>query len=204
MSLLNLPNQMKHYGSLRLLWEGGTQGEGYLRSVKGELKKGLNKNWPKWLMESLLVDKGYNTILGKFNSTNINVLSSGIKDIKVYKNKAEAESVIQIARPFSALELMDDNESSRIYICYRRQRIIMGIEIITKSQTYETIENMEYYHVDYKNISTMSTGKRIDVENIKCNSLITLLFLPKLCITGYPMRDNIENVLYAIIKSDWS
>jgi hypothetical protein len=68
MSLLNLPNQMKHYGSLRLLWEGGTQGEGYLRSVKGELKKGLNKNWPKWLIESLLIEKGYNIILSKINT----------------------------------------------------------------------------------------------------------------------------------------
>jgi hypothetical protein len=202
MSLLNLPNQMKHYGSLRLLWEGGTQGEGYLRSVKGELKKGLNKNWPKWLMESLLVDKGYNTILSKLN-TKRNELSSVIKDIKIYKNKAEAESILQIARPFSALMLNNDNDTSCIYICYRSQRKIMGIEITTNLERNDSVGNLKYYKVEYKETITDSVGRKIDFENIEYKSLITLLFLPELCITGYRRRDNIEMVNYVLVKSDW-
>ena len=202
MSLLNLPNQMKHYGSLRLLWEGGTQGEGYLRSVKGELKKGLNKNWPKWLMDSLLVDKGYNTVMGKINNKD-NLLSSVIKDIKVYKNKAQAESILQLARPFSAIKVLDDNDAPTIYICYRNHRKIMGIEIATAFEQIDIYGNLKYYKVDYKE-NNKSRGRQIDLDGIKYNKLIPLLFLPELCITGYPRRDNIEIITYAIVKSDWS
>ena len=33
-SFLNIPNQMKNFGSLIKLWEGSMQGEGFLRLVK--------------------------------------------------------------------------------------------------------------------------------------------------------------------------
>jgi hypothetical protein len=57
MSLLNLPNQLRNYGSMRYIWEGGMNGEGFLRLAKPEIKRGLNRNWPKWLIDHLLLDK---------------------------------------------------------------------------------------------------------------------------------------------------
>ena len=41
LSLLNLPDIVKRYGSMRVLWEGGEDGEGYLKGVKSELRGGL-------------------------------------------------------------------------------------------------------------------------------------------------------------------
>ena len=130
-------------------------------------------------------------------------LSSIIKDIKIYKNKAEAISILRIARAFSALTLMDDKGNSSIYICYRNQRKIMGIPIIVQIEDVELIGHLKYYKVEYKD-NEFQTGRRIEFESIETDDLLPILFLPKLCIHGYPRWDNIDLVLYAIIKSDWS
>ncbi|KAL7567091.1 hypothetical protein ACA910_002812 [Epithemia clementina (nom. ined.)] len=45
MSLLNLPDAVRRFGPLRNIWEGGTQGEGFLRYVKREMSMGLRNNW---------------------------------------------------------------------------------------------------------------------------------------------------------------
>ena len=43
--LLNLPRIAKEYGPLRNLWEGGYQGEGFIRLVKPYMKSGFRINW---------------------------------------------------------------------------------------------------------------------------------------------------------------
>ncbi|KAL7560906.1 hypothetical protein ACA910_008187 [Epithemia clementina (nom. ined.)] len=47
MSLLNLPDAVRQFGPLCNLWEGGTQGEGFLWYVKREMSMGLRNNWQK-------------------------------------------------------------------------------------------------------------------------------------------------------------
>ena len=49
-NFLNLPNVMRQFGSIRNMWEGGVEGEGFLRSYKKELKNGLK---PKWQIYTL-------------------------------------------------------------------------------------------------------------------------------------------------------
>jgi hypothetical protein len=44
--LLNLPDQMRRYGPLRNLWEGGWNGEGMIGIMKPEMKNGMQRNWP--------------------------------------------------------------------------------------------------------------------------------------------------------------
>ena len=63
LSLLNLPTVLKDYGSMRVLWEGGEDGEGYLRSVKPLLRGGLVRQWQVWLMNNLLEDKTFHSII---------------------------------------------------------------------------------------------------------------------------------------------
>jgi hypothetical protein len=41
--LLNLPEVLSEFGPIRNLWEGGYQGEGYLRKAKPRLANGLKK-----------------------------------------------------------------------------------------------------------------------------------------------------------------
>ena len=56
LSLLNLPEQMKIFGPLRLYWEGGWKGEGIIKELKEVIRDGLKKNWqenivyinPRW------------------------------------------------------------------------------------------------------------------------------------------------------------
>ncbi|KAL7573027.1 hypothetical protein ACA910_007519 [Epithemia clementina (nom. ined.)] len=50
MSLLNLPDAVRQFGPLRNIWEGETQGEGFLWYVKREMSMGLQNNWQKQLL----------------------------------------------------------------------------------------------------------------------------------------------------------
>ena len=54
LSLLNLPNQILHMGPLRNRWEGGVQGEGFLRLVKPTLTSPNRLNWTKNLLTNLV------------------------------------------------------------------------------------------------------------------------------------------------------
>ncbi|KAL7577908.1 hypothetical protein ACA910_007544 [Epithemia clementina (nom. ined.)] len=50
MSLLNLLDTVRQFGPLRNIWEGGTQGEGFLWYVKREMSMVLRNNWQKRLL----------------------------------------------------------------------------------------------------------------------------------------------------------
>ena len=44
LSLLNLPEQMKEFGPLRLYWEGGWKGEGIIQELKSLIRNCFQKN----------------------------------------------------------------------------------------------------------------------------------------------------------------
>ena len=52
--LLNLPDTMAKFGCLRNIWEGGVEGEGFLRKYKKELKHGLRPQWQMYSIVNLL------------------------------------------------------------------------------------------------------------------------------------------------------
>eukprot|EP00521_Asterionellopsis_glacialis_P012161 CAMPEP_0195305838 /NCGR_PEP_ID=MMETSP0707-20130614/36894_1 /TAXON_ID=33640 /ORGANISM="Asterionellopsis glacialis, Strain CCMP134" /LENGTH=1004 /DNA_ID=CAMNT_0040370041 /DNA_START=447 /DNA_END=3461 /DNA_ORIENTATION=+ len=52
--LLNLPYIMDEYGPLRTLWEGGLQGEGFIRLIKPYIVHGLRRGWQSSLMKGTL------------------------------------------------------------------------------------------------------------------------------------------------------
>ena len=61
--LLNLPEIIEKYGPLRNLWEGGYQGEGYLRVMKPNLMNGLRKNWQGNILKKMLCQKSLEMVL---------------------------------------------------------------------------------------------------------------------------------------------
>ncbi|KAL7563782.1 hypothetical protein ACA910_020466 [Epithemia clementina (nom. ined.)] len=63
MSLLNLPDAVRQFGPLRNIWEGGTQGEGFLRYVKREMSMGLRSNWQKRLLTRIYKRKSLAMLL---------------------------------------------------------------------------------------------------------------------------------------------
>ena len=201
MSLLNIPDVMRNYGSMRNLWEGGEEGEGILRIVKPEIKIGMRGNWPEWLMSNLLKIKSYETVIAREET--IPQLPEGEAatsqetqdpvDYKIYGTPEKAEAVINTGRPFSGLRL-EVEKAYKYYVCYRQQKKIYGKEI--EFSTNYTLKN---YHQYYK-VRIAGNVLEINKDNTKG---IGVLFLPILGDTGYPeVREN-RNYSYCIIKSNW-
>ena len=58
--LLNVPDLMRNYGNIRNLWEGGNDGESYMKIVKSHLKSGLVNGWQQWVVSNMLKEEIYN------------------------------------------------------------------------------------------------------------------------------------------------
>ena len=69
--LLNIPETMRQYGSMRNMWEGGIVGEGFLRGMKKELKQGMIGNWQVWTLKNLLERDLYNDLVNQKNNHKI-------------------------------------------------------------------------------------------------------------------------------------
>jgi hypothetical protein len=196
LSLLNIPNQVRMFGPLRLIWEGGTIGEGYLRKVKAELNTGLRKCWQTWLIEHLLINHSYEQILLE-NSVGINpntVFREKVCSLcKVYQSATVASTVVHIGTPFSAVM----NSSNKFFICFRLQRKIHCMKIIIVDHT-ETVNGMKYFHlfVDHSEI--------FEIDYLETFQIIGTIFLPKLTADGYQPThiDNVHRFCY--VNSDWS
>jgi hypothetical protein len=80
MSLLNIPDILREYGSMKPLWEGGEDGESYLKFVKKELKCGLIRQWPVWLLTSLLEEQKFNQLV----DVDLNLRQDNLVDWKIY------------------------------------------------------------------------------------------------------------------------
>ena len=76
--LLNLADVLSQFGPIRNLWEGGYQGEGYLRKAKPKLANGLKTNWQ------------VNTAKGMLQSTSLDVLvEERCPEVSSYEGKAK-------------------------------------------------------------------------------------------------------------------
>ena len=69
LSLLKLPDTIRQFGPLRGFWEGGAIGEGFLRSIKPEIKRGLRYDWRQWIMNNFLGKKAFDMIPKNFDET---------------------------------------------------------------------------------------------------------------------------------------
>ncbi|KAL7572243.1 hypothetical protein ACA910_011771 [Epithemia clementina (nom. ined.)] len=61
--LLNLPDAVRQFGPLSNIWEGGTQGEGFLRYVKREMSMGLRNKRRKRLLTRIYKHKSLAMLL---------------------------------------------------------------------------------------------------------------------------------------------
>jgi hypothetical protein len=62
-SLLNLPDVLRRYGSLRALWEGDRKGEGGLPKVKAKVKGGTKGNWAATAATAILCDTALERVI---------------------------------------------------------------------------------------------------------------------------------------------
>lgn len=191
--LLNLPELINNYGNVRNLWEGGTDGEGFLKRVKNELKPGLVNQWQRWSLVNLLQDKIYaDWIQDKNNNENNKIIIRN--ECKVYSSRKKALEEIESGKPFSGVMITDQLQHiNNIYVCYRKNVHVMGIKMSVSKKKIEYNGNI------YNPLK--ATRECIEIEN-NINNLVGIIFLPKLNMNGYEIKT--KKTKYCIIKSDWT
>ena len=187
--LLNLPDTIKHYGHLRNLWEGGTNGEGYLKKVKNVLKPGLINQWQKWCITTLLKDQLYSEWSDGNSAHNLNVLTSVKQDCRVYGNHKNATDSIDSGLPFSGIVINSNN----MYVCFREHQSIRGIEILLLD-TMSVCNGVQYHSI---------TSAKDHIAIDETNNIIGIIFLPKLTADDYHSHPKVPTE-YCFIKSDWT
>jgi hypothetical protein len=186
--LLNLPDTIRHYGHVRNLWEGGSNGEGYLKRVKNVLKPGLINQWQKWSISNLLKDQLYSEWNEEITTDELMVVRQIRKECKVYSNRKHALREIDSGNPFSAIVLKNDKK----YVCFRHTQKIKGMKIIVTNQS--TLSNGTQYH-------TIKIAKgHIDIDDAQ--DVVGLIFLPKMTTTQFESRT--ISTEYCMVKSDWT
>jgi hypothetical protein len=182
--LLNIPNIMKKYSTMRNVWEGGVDGESYLRIVKSHLRSGMVHDWKSWVLTNLLKDGIYK----EWKSDNINV-NYIAKESKIYPTKIRAKESFRSGRPISGVSY-----NGIIYQCYRSKGCIYGRKI----QLINPLEK-EYGQVYYT--LKLDKSKPITLDPNK-SQYVGILLLPMLIKEGYPLFN--KDIKYVCIRSDWS
>ena len=181
--LLNLPDTMRKYGHMRNIWEGGTDGESYLKHVKKQLSSGLVNQWQVWAITNLLKEDIYRDWKPVNNSLN-HIIKN---EIKIYCSKEDAKESYNSGKPISLL-IYDEYK----YICFRKSGDIIGVRIrLTK------IEVIQHSQVCY---SMHWTNSKINIDTTKTNC-VGVIMLPLIGVTTYSRKE--ESSRYCLIRSDW-
>jgi hypothetical protein len=198
--LLNVPENMRQFGSMRNLWEGGIVGEGFLRGMKKELKQGMIGSWQVWTLKNILERDLYaDLILQKHKKLKGDFRLKVEKECIIHRTEEQAEKAYHSGEPLSGLII--GNNMDRLYILFRKKDKLSykTVSIDTENKIRWQFQN--YYHINIEddNDTTMVTD---DIENIMSVESITgALLLPKLFEEGYQRKDC--NTLYCIIQSRW-
>jgi hypothetical protein len=178
--LLNLPSMLRRYGHIRNVWEGGKEGEAYLRQVKANMKAGLVHCWQRWVLSNLLKEQLFDE--WKENDKDDHLLKN---EVYIYPTYKIAQDRFNTGQPISLLYM-----NKKVYMCYRVKKSIRGIRI-EFSNKYNTNEGLDYYTITWTNKS-----KKIN-NNQK---YVGMLLLPKPELNTV----NAEDTMYCYVKSDWS
>ena len=203
LSLLNLPSALRTYGNMRVLWEGGDDGEGYLWNVKPLLRGGLVRQWQVWLMNNLLEDKTFNSIISNEILYN-NATRSELNEFKVYGSKKKIIEAYKKCQTLSGFVRRSDNK--KIYIAYTCKGKVFGVtvKVNIKKRVFRN-------HMVYQRIEIM-TNKTILINNDEQSNQsnhMGILLLPMFPLdyveNKYPVECIDSNsVIYTIIAPDWS
>jgi hypothetical protein len=182
--LLNVPNIIKKYGYLRNIWEGGNEGEGFLRKYKGEMKNGLKPKWQVWTIKNLL----QRNVFQKENLERKKTWKENIAyECRVYQSVATMKNII---RNFKPITCVIDDINKILYILFREKKIIHGVPININWDTYDILNGCKYYEISF--VDTITT---IDADT--GSKFVGCILLPRIST-----KINNNNT-YSIIYSDW-
>lgn len=180
--LLNLPETMRKYGSLRNIWEGGHDGESYIKHVKRQLCAGLVNDWKVWVISNLLKEEIYQD--WKIIEHNANNLR---KEIKIYPTNNNAKESFDSGKPISVLLYND-----KFYIFYRNKGSIIGNHIMLFDKIEQTRKQV-HYSIAWKE-------KTINADTLT-GFYVGVILLPIIEADGFTEFHRQKK--YCYIRSDW-
>jgi hypothetical protein len=183
--LLNIPSIMRKFGCCRNIWEGGIEGEGFLRKYKRELQNGIKYKWQIWTINNLLQRHVFNKEKLETKRKWKHTLSLLCR---IYNSNITINNIITEGKPISGVYIDGRKE---IIISFRENNIIKGIRIQIDWLTYEWYCNMKYFNIE-------QTNEKLNINKELVNKSIGCLLLPRLnksCL-NVPLQ-------YCIVFSDW-
>ena len=105
LSLLNLPEQMRFFGPLRLYWEGGWKGEGIIQEIKEIIRDGLKINWASNTMKRAYNGRAFDYLM-KENKLNLES-TNYMRHYKTYVSIDNLNSEMQQHQAISVIILKD-------------------------------------------------------------------------------------------------
>jgi hypothetical protein len=151
--LLSVPNIVREYGNMRNVWEGGIDGESYLKKTKKEFTGGMVNEWQTWVITNLL----QKNLLHDWMATEDKKLSVTVrKYCKIYKNTKIVKNEIEKKNPLSGIVV-----SSKIYIVHYEKDEIMGLEIKLLDGVINNYRLL-YFHIEVTNNKIVLTNEYLN------------------------------------------
>ena len=183
--LLNLPNVMRQFGSVRNMWEGGVEGEGFLRSYKKELKNGLKPKWQIYTLKNLLQRSVFSK--AQIDTTN-NWVDLVKLECRIYQSLGTIKNVVVNKKPISCVI---DDETKQVYIVFRQKQVIKAIKLDVNWNSPTILNNLRYHELKL-------LDDIVVMDRNLGNKVVGCLLLPN--ITPRLIR-NIN--CFCIVYSDW-
>ena len=149
-SLLNLPKALIEFGPLVKLWEGGNQGEGYLRYIKPRIRDVHSKNWNVnahiGLMNDITMDEVINVHITKKSSKIIkenynNYKKEEKRKRKMYTSHETVEEIFLLYRQYTPISIVMTQSNNYFAITdIQIDNFVRGVPVQLKY--YTTIDSM--------------------------------------------------------------
>jgi hypothetical protein len=202
--LLNLPDAIEQLGPLRLNYEGGSEGEGFIAQVKPLLSQGMRKNWQKNLSLRFyrnramkLVLRDAHVFIGSQNdAAKVSESSFTRKLFHKYKSWQQVQSNFARGLPISLVVLMDGfvgavvaDRDSWLFVPFRLA------EYIT------THWSLCYFRVQiFERDNAGSILRTVVNMGVEVPFMHVVLLLPLLVDQKYVVQDNI---LWTMVGSEY-
>jgi hypothetical protein len=175
---------MKKFGSVRNIWEGGVEGEGFLRKYKKELKNGLKPQWQIYTIKNLLQRGVFNKI--QIDTTN-NWKERIFLECRIYQSMGVVKNAVTNNKPLSCVI---DDATKQIYILFREKKIIKAIKVNIAWNSATQLNKLRYYELQLMD-------DVIEMNNDLGSTVIGCILLPSL--TSKVRSAN----AYCMVYSDW-
>ena len=160
LSLLNLPDQMRLYGPLRLYWEGGWKGEGIIQEIKEIIRDGLKKNWAMNTLKRAYNGRAFDFLLkeSKLEFENYN----NIRHYKTYSSIQELNNEMQQHNAISVIILKDCLH----VVSIKNEQYV----ILQRQSVHEVVNGSTYYYWKIEEHNTIMN--KFDTNDLLCYGVL--------------------------------